>query len=149
MGGERGDRLRRGWCDWCEGRQRDGLGQGCGGRHRRRRGRRRGSGAGGGACASATGEALAVASPSAAITPTTVLIGTVVPGATRISFRIPAAGEGISASTLSVEISNSGSSRSMRSPTFLSHFVTVPSAIDSPIWGMMTSAMALLARGAH
>jgi hypothetical protein len=62
---------------------------------------------------------------------------------------MPAAGEGISASTLSVEISNSGSSRSMRSPTFLSHFVTVPSAIDSPIWGMMTSAMALLARGSY
>jgi hypothetical protein len=27
--------------------------------------------------------------------------------------------------------------------------VTVPSAIDSPIWGMMTSAMDLLAGGAH
>ena len=73
-------------------------------------------------------------------------MATVVPGATRISLRTPAAGEGISASTLSVEISNRGSSRSTRSPTFLSHFVTVPSAIDSPIWGMMTSAMALLAR---
>ena len=72
-------------------------------------------------------------------------MGTVVPGATRISRRTPAAGEGISASTLSVEISNRGSSRSTRSPTFLSHFVTVPSAIDSPIWGMMTSAMASLA----
>ena len=102
--------------------------------------------AAGGGCALATGGGDAWASPAAAITPTTVLIGTVVPGATRISFRTPAAGEGISASTLSVEISNSGSSRSTLSPTFLSHFVTVPSAIDSPIWGMMTSAMALLAR---
>ena len=45
----------------------------------------------------------------------------------------PAAGAGISASTLSVEISNSGSSRCTLSPTFLSHLVTVPSAIDSPI----------------
>ncbi len=85
-------------------------------------------------------------SPSAAITPTTVWMATVVPGATRISLSTPAAGEGISASTLSVEISNRGSSRSTRSPTFLNHFVTVPSAIDSPICGMMTSAMALLAR---
>jgi hypothetical protein len=25
------------------------------------------------------------------------------------------------------------------SPTFLSHLVIVPSKIDSPIWGMMTS----------
>jgi hypothetical protein len=40
------------------------------------------------------------------------LMGTVAPGCTRISFRTPAAGDGISASTLSVEISNSGSSRS-------------------------------------
>jgi hypothetical protein len=27
------------------------------------------------------------------------------------------------------------------SPTFFIHFVTVPSAIDSPIWGMMTSVI--------
>jgi hypothetical protein len=70
-----------------------------------------------------------------------VLIGTVAPGWTRISFRMPAAGAGISASTLSVEISKSGSSRSTRSPTFFIHLVTVPSAIDSPIWGMMTSVI--------
>jgi hypothetical protein len=54
----------------------------------------------------------------------------------------PAAGDGISASTLSVEISNSGSSRCTRSPTFFIQRVTVPSAIDSPIWGMITSVMA-------
>src|SRR3990170_94538 len=95
-------------------------------------------GGGGGAAAAM------VASPSAAMTPTTVLTGTVVPGVTRISLRTPAAGEGISASTLSVEISNSGSSRPTRSPTFFSHLVTVPSAIDSPIWGMMTSVMLYL-----
>src|ERR1019366_7546617 len=46
---------------------------------------------------------------------------------------------GISASTLSVEISNSGSSFSTASPAFLSHLVIVPSKIDSPIWGMITS----------
>jgi hypothetical protein len=76
------------------------------------------------------------------MTPTTVLIGTVSPGWTRISSRIPAAGAGISASTLSVEISKSGSSRWTLSPTFFIHLVTVPSAIDSPIWGMITSVMA-------
>jgi hypothetical protein len=75
------------------------------------------------------------------MTPTTVLIGTVAPGWTRISLRMPDAGAGISASTLSVEISKSGSSRCTLSPTFFIHFVTVPSAMDSPIWGMMTSVI--------
>ena len=72
-----------------------------------------------------------------------MLIGTVAPGWTRISFRTPAAGDGISASTLSVEISNSGSSRSTLSPTFFIHLVMVPSAMDSPICGMMTSVISL------
>jgi hypothetical protein len=53
----------------------------------------------------------------------------------------PAIGAGISASTLSVEISKSGSSRFTESPIFLSHFVTVPSAMDSPICGMITSVI--------
>ena len=51
---------------------------------------------------------------------------------------MPAAGDGISASTLSVEISKIGSSRLTWSPTFLIHSMIVPSAIDSPIWGMTT-----------
>jgi hypothetical protein len=51
----------------------------------------------------------------------------------------PVTGDGISASTLSVEISNSGSSRSTLSPTFFSQRTMVPSAIDSPIWGITTS----------
>jgi hypothetical protein len=72
---------------------------------------------------------------------TTVLIPTVFPSSTRISESTPAAGDGISASTLSVEISNSGSSRFTVSPIFLSHFVTVPSAMLSPIWGMITSTL--------
>jgi hypothetical protein len=55
-----------------------------------------------------------------------------------ISVSTPADGEGISASTLSVEISNSGSSRSTESPTFLIHRTIVPSAIDSPICGITT-----------
>jgi hypothetical protein len=95
----------------------------------------------GGAAAAAGAEAAATASPSPAITPTTVLMGTVAPGWTRISFNTPEAGAGISASTLSVEISKSGSSRCTLSPTFFIHFVMVPSAMDSPIWGMMTSVI--------
>ena len=79
------------------------------------------------------------AAPSASMTPTTVLICTVAPSETLISFNTPLAGEGISASTLSVEISNSGSSRCTFSPGFFSHLVMVPSTIDSPIWGMITS----------
>ena len=81
----------------------------------------------------------AEAEPASSMLQTTVLIWTVVPSAILISFRVPAAGEGISASTLSVEISKSGSSRWTVSPGFLSHLVMVPSVMDSPIWGMTTS----------
>src|SRR4029453_18371118 len=69
---------------------------------------------------------------------TTLLTATVSPSLTLMSVRTPAAGEGISASTLSVEISKSGSSRSTVSPTFLIQRTIVPSAIDSPIWGITT-----------
>ena len=89
--------------------------------------------------AAADGAALAT-SPSPMMA-TTVLMGTVAPGSTRISLSTPEAGAGISASTLSVEISKRGSSRWTRSPTFFIHLVIVPSAIDSPIWGMMTSVI--------
>src|SRR5712691_2486225 len=85
------------------------------------------------------GAGAAAAAPSESITPTMVWIGTVCPSPTLISFSTPAEGAGISASTLSVEISNSGSSRSMWSPGFFSHLVMVPSKMLSPIWGMMTS----------
>src|SRR6266446_2577609 len=73
-------------------------------------------------------------------------MGTVLPSPTLISFSTPAEGDGISASTLSVEISKSGSSRSTLSPGFLSHLVIVPSKILSPIWGitMSTAMIALL-----
>src|SRR5277367_4139015 len=71
-------------------------------------------------------------------------MGTVWPSVTLISFSTPADGDGISASTLSVEISNSGSSRSILSPAFFSHLVMVPSKILSPIWGMMTSTAMVL-----
>src|SRR6187401_799827 len=82
---------------------------------------------------------VAVCSPFAPITATTLLTGTVSPSLTLISSSTPAPGEGISASTLSVEISNSGSSLSIASPTFLIQRTIVPSAIDSPIWGITTS----------
>src|SRR5215469_4135192 len=62
--------------------------------------------AGAGAAAAGAGAALVAAPP---MTATTVLMLTVVPSETLISVRVPAAGEGISASTLSVEISNRGS----------------------------------------
>ena len=97
------------------------------------------SGAAAGFGASACAGAEAAAEPSSSITATTVLICTVWPSAALISLRTPEAGDGISASTLSVEISKSGSSRSTLSPGFLSHLVMVPSKIDSPIWGMTTS----------
>src|SRR5262245_9445338 len=83
------------------------------------------------------------------IVATTVLTPTVSPSRTLMSVRTPAAGEGISASTLSVEISKSGSSRSTLSPTFLIQRTIVPSAIDSPIWGITTGVgiLRLLATG--
>src|SRR4051812_42140231 len=67
-----------------------------------------------------------------------LLTGTVSPSLALIAVSTPDAGDGISASTLSVEISNSGSSRSTASPTFLIHRTIVPSAIDSPICGIST-----------
>jgi hypothetical protein len=60
-----------------------------------------------------------------------------------ISASTPAEGEGISASTLSVEISKIGSSRFTASPTFFIQRERVPSAMDSPICGMMTSTRAI------
>src|SRR6185437_16455668 len=98
----------------------------------------RGVSALGGAAAGA-GAALAAPAPSASITPTTVLTCTVVPSGTLISFSTPADGAGISASTLSVEISNRGSSRCTFSPGFFSHLVMVPSTMDSPICGITMS----------
>src|ERR1019366_5099292 len=104
--------------------------------------------AGGNACAGGAGGAPDLAGgsacPTSSMRATTVLMPTVLPSSTRISARMPAAGDGISVSTLSVEISNSGSSRSMRSPGFLSHLVSVPSTMLSPIWGMTTSGISVL-----
>src|SRR5713101_3688262 len=106
-----------------------------------------GFGAGGGGAAAVDGSGFdgagAAAPFSVSSTATSVCTGTVCPSCTLISASTPAAGAGISASTLSVEISKSGSSRLTASPTFLSHLLKVPSAMDSPIWGMRTSTRAI------
>src|SRR5579862_2518358 len=102
------------------------------------------AGGGAGAAAGLAGGLAAAAAPPSSILATTVLMPTVLPSSTRISESVPAAGEGISVSTLSVEISNSGSSRSTWSPAFLSHLVSVPSTMLSPIWGITTSVIKLL-----
>ncbi len=106
-----------------------------------------GAAAGFGGCAAGAEGAALAASPSPAIVPTTVLTCTVAPACTLMSCKVPEAGAGISASTLSVEISNSGSSRWTFSPGCFSHLVMVPSKIDSPIWGMMTSVGIISFRG--
>ena len=51
---------------------------------------------------------------------------------------MPATGEGISVSTLSVETSRSGSSTATSSPSCFSQRVTVPSVTDSPSAGIFT-----------
>ncbi len=108
--------------------------------------------AGAAACAGADGAATGTAAGALAappMRPTTEFTWTVVPAWALISVSTPLAGAGISASTLSVEISNSGSSRWTLSPTFFSHFVMVPSKMDSPIWGItMSVAGPLAATGA-
>ena len=55
-----------------------------------------------------------------------------------ISSSVPATGDGISVSTLSVDTSSSGSSTATVSPTCLSQRVTVPSVTLSPRAGMVT-----------
>ena len=107
------------------------------------RGRRPAVPAGEGSAAAEGGAAATAgavtASPAAPITATTELTGTVSPARARICSSTPATGAGTSASTLSVDISNNGSSRSTGSPTFLVQRTIVPSAIDSPICGISTS----------
>src|SRR6266550_4474195 len=83
------------------------------------------------------------AAPASEISISAVPTGTVAPSSTRIFVTVPATGEGTSVSTLSVEISNRGSSRATASPSRLSHFRIVPSTIVSPscgIWIDVTSS---------
>src|SRR5262245_8290937 len=108
-----------------------------------------GAGAGAGAAGSAAGgvsagggvseEGGAGADPGGAMVASTVPTSTVWPSGTRIWLTTPAPGLGTSVSTLSVEISSSGSSCAMVSPTCFSHFVTVPSDTETPICGITTS----------
>ncbi|MCZ7563267.1 MAG: hypothetical protein M5U08_05145 [Burkholderiales bacterium] len=84
--------------------------------------------------------------PAASITASFAPTATVVPAWTRISFKTPAAGAGISAVTLSVSMSNRFSSALTASPTFLCQATTVPSVTVSPSWGMMTSIDSLSGR---
>src|SRR5439155_25292782 len=65
--------------------------------------------------------------------------GTVTPTSTRISVTRPAAGDGISVSILSVEISTIVSSRSTQSPGRFFQSAMVPSATETPICGIVTS----------
>src|SRR5438045_3212440 len=51
------------------------------------------------------------------------------------------AGAGAPEAILSVEISQMVSSACTQSPTRLRHSTTVPSATETPIWGMVTSAV--------
>ena len=61
---------------------------------------------------------------------------------------VPATGEGISVSTLSVDTSSNASSTATLSPTPFNHRVTVPSLTLSPSAGIVIIVPALLAAGA-
>jgi hypothetical protein len=74
--------------------------------------------------------------------------GTVVSAGASIDKRVPATGEGISVSTLSVETSSNASSTATASPTFFNQRVTVPSETDSPNAGIEIIVAAPAAAGA-
>src|SRR4029078_4383280 len=76
---------------------------------------------------------------SVAIRAITVPTSTVSPTPTMISATRPLAGDSTSVSILSVEIAAMISSASIQSPTCFFHSTTVPSATDTPIWGIVTS----------
>ena len=87
----------------------------------------------------------ACASPgfaSVAMRASTTPTSTVVPTSTRISCTRPHAGASTSVSILSVEIEAMISSRSTQSPGCFFHSTTVPSATETPIWGIVTSTSA-------
>ncbi|CAB4544762.1 unannotated protein [freshwater metagenome] len=93
--------------------------------------------AGAGAAAGAAG-AGAPASSAAPMTASSAPTSTVASSSAVMDRSTPATGEGISVSTLSVEISNKGSSMATVSPMFLSQRVTVPSVTLSPSCGIVT-----------
>jgi hypothetical protein len=100
-----------------------------------------GSGAGWAAGAGGAGAA-AAAAPASLMTASSPPISTVSSSCATIFVSTPAAGDGISVSTLSVETSSRGSSSSTVSPSCLSQRVTVPSVTLSPSAGIWT-AMAM------
>ena len=65
-----------------------------------------------------------------------------------MEIRVPATGDGISVSTLSVETSRRASSTATLSPTFLSQRVTVPSVTLSPSAGIVIMVPAAAGVGA-
>ena len=93
-------------------------------------------------------ELTAADTPAAPINPRRAPTGTVVSTATSIARRVPATGEGISVSTLSVETSSKASSTATESPTFLSQRVTVPSETLSPSAGIVMTVPAPFEVGA-
>ena len=101
-----------------------------------------------GVCVGGSGVSAEAPTAAAPTTANTVPTGTVSSSATLISIRVPAMGDGISVSTLSVETSRSGSSISTESPTVFSQRVTVPSVTLSPRAGRTTSAPTPPAEGA-
>src|SRR6185437_4011447 len=79
------------------------------------------------------------AAPSTAMRAITVPTSTVWSTSTRISATTPLTGAGTSVSILSVEMSQIVCSAPMASPTPTRQPTTVPSATETPIWGMVTS----------
>src|SRR3954469_2218090 len=105
---------------------------------------RRTTGEIGGGCSSSTCGCPGRSSVS--IVASTVPTSTVTPTSTSTDVTRPVAGDGTSVSTLSVEISTIGSSASPQSPTRFFHSTTVPSATDTPIWGIVTSTSVVSVR---
>ena len=101
------------------------------------------TGAGFGAAGAATG-----AAPLVPINPSRAPTGTVESTATSIANKVPATGEGISVSTLSVETSSNASSTATESPIFFNQRVTVPSLTLSPNAGIVITVPADEAAGA-
>ena len=102
-----------------------------------------GVGATGAAATGAAGAGVAALDVPSAITASSAPTATVESTATTIFCKIPATGDGISVSTLSVETSRSGSSTATISPSFFNQRVTVPSVTDSPSAGIVTEKVIL------
>ena len=88
------------------------------------------------------------AAPALPITARRAPTGTVVSTGTSIEIIVPATGDGISVSTLSVETSSNASSTATLSPTLFNQRVTVPSLTLSPSAGIVIIVPALLAASA-